>query len=65
MNRKLIGVKEAAAVIGVSPNTVRKWADEGLIPHVRLPGSDYRRFDVEALEEFRRSLEESGKELAA
>ncbi len=65
MTRRLVGVKEAAAVIGVSPNTIRKWADEGLIPHVRLPGSDYRRFDVAALEKFRRGLETEGKELAA
>ena len=65
MTRRLVGVKEAAAIIGVSPNTIRKWADEGLLPHVRLPDSDYRRFDVGALEEFRRGLESEGKELAA
>jgi excisionase family DNA binding protein len=65
MARRLVGVKEAAAAIGVSPNTIRKWADEGLIPHIRLPGSDYRRFELQALDEFRRSLENQGKELAA
>jgi excisionase family DNA binding protein len=30
--------REVAKVLGVSPDTVRKWARAGLIPHVRIDG---------------------------
>lgn len=41
---------EAARLIGIHPNTLRGYADQNLIPHIRLPGG-HRRFqkaDVEA-----------------
>jgi DNA-binding transcriptional MerR regulator len=45
--------KEAGAVLGVSPATVRRYEARGLlVPARRLPGSGYRRYrrsDVEAL----------------
>ena len=52
---RMVGIAEAAKVVGVHPNTLRKWADEGLVPHMKLP-SGYRRFSVEEMEEFRRQL---------
>lgn len=55
-HQRFVGVAEAAELIGVHPNTVRKWADQGLIPHMRLP-SGYRRFRVEDVKTFQRKLE--------
>ena len=35
-HRKLINVKEAAGLLGVSPFTVRAWLREGRLAHIRL-----------------------------
>ena len=41
-NRTLIRVKEAAELLGVSPNTVRAWGASGKIPEYRHPVNNYR-----------------------
>ena len=38
-----LGITEAAAVLGVHPDTVRTWADENKVPCWRTP-SGHRRF---------------------
>jgi excisionase family DNA binding protein len=40
----LLSVTEAAALLGVSAKTLRKWSDEGIIIPARLPGRGDRRF---------------------
>jgi excisionase family DNA binding protein len=48
----LIGIREAARRLGVHENTIRHWAERGLIQFTRLPGSGFRRLsamDVERL----------------
>ncbi|MBE3033349.1 MAG: GAF domain-containing protein, partial [Actinobacteria bacterium] len=44
-------LSEAAAALGVSPNTLRRWSDTGKLVCYRSPGGHrrYRRADVEAL----------------
>ncbi|GIW55574.1 MAG: hypothetical protein KatS3mg082_1978 [Nitrospiraceae bacterium] len=46
-------VREAARILGVAPNTVRKWGASGQIPEYRHPVNRYRvynkRKDLEAL----------------
>jgi len=37
--------KGVAAFLGVHPNTIRRWSDEGLIPCLRLGPRHDRRFD--------------------
>jgi DNA-binding transcriptional MerR regulator len=56
--KRTVGITQAARILDVHPNTLRKWADEGLVPHIRLP-SGYRRFDIVELEQFRISLQRS------
>lgn len=51
-----VGIGEAARMLGVHQNTLRKWADDGIIPHMRLP-SGYRRFAVVDLERFREQMQ--------
>lgn len=41
----MVGTIEGAEVAGVSPNTLRRWADLGRIPAYRTPGN-LRRFKV-------------------
>ena len=47
----LLTTTEAAAVLQVSANTVRDWADSGALAGVRTPGGHrrFRRSDVDAL----------------
>ncbi len=46
MNRKLVGIREAAEFLGVTPSTLRRWEHEGtLVPDERTPGG-YRRYDL-------------------
>jgi excisionase family DNA binding protein len=47
-----LSVRQAAGQLGVHENTIRNWVDRGLLPAVRLPGSQFRRFrrsDVERI----------------
>jgi excisionase family DNA binding protein len=44
-------VSSAARALGVSPSTLRLWASEGRVPHVRTAGG-HRRFDPEALRQW-------------
>ena len=46
-------VSEAAELLGVSENTVRRWADAGHIDAYRTPGGQ-RRFSTEAMDAFLR-----------
>ena len=56
-----LGVRAAAAELGVHENTVRRWEAQGIISAIRLPGSNFRRFapgEIERLQtEMVRDLE--------
>ena len=54
-NTRSLQVAEAADLIGVSPDTLRRLADTGAIPSHRLPSS-HRRFDLGDVLAFRKSL---------
>lgn len=43
-------VKEAAALLGVAPNTVRAWGDSGKIPEYRHPLNNYRLYKLQDLQ---------------
>lgn len=47
--KEFISLKDAAAIIGVHPSTVRLWTDKGILPAHRTPGGHrrYKRVDVE------------------
>ncbi|MBI4491978.1 MAG: helix-turn-helix domain-containing protein [Chloroflexi bacterium] len=46
-----LSTAEAAQLIGIHPNTLRGYADQRLIEHIRLPGG-HRRFPRRAVEAF-------------
>jgi excisionase family DNA binding protein len=54
-NLKLLNVSEAAAHLGVSAASLRKWSDRGLVPVYRTPGGQ-RRYSLADLEEFIASM---------
>ena len=45
---------KAAEILGVSQNTLRKWAEDGRIPMHRNPANGYRLFCQSDLEKFLR-----------
>jgi excisionase family DNA binding protein len=57
---RLMSVGEAAAYLGVSPASLRKWSNSGLVPTYRTPGGQ-RRYSVEDLDSFMRSMREPGR----
>ena len=52
---RLLTITQAAARLGVHADTLRAWADKGMVPVVRLP-SGYRRFHPEEIERVRREM---------
>ena len=48
---------EAARILGVAQNTLRKWAEAGNIPMRRNPANGYRLFKRNDLEKFLKKLE--------
>ena len=58
---QFLTVKQAAAFLGVSPNTVRNWDRNDKIPVYRHPLSQYRLFKREDLERLLQQVEKSGR----
>ena len=52
-NSDYLRVGEAAAYLGVSRQTLRRWDDEGKLVAVRHPGSNYRHYKRADLEPYR------------
>jgi excisionase family DNA binding protein len=52
---RLLNVGQAAAYLGVSAASLRKWSNQGLVPVYRTPGGQ-RRFSTDDLDEFMRSM---------
>jgi MerR family transcriptional regulator, copper efflux regulator len=51
-----IKIKEAAAFLGVSPNTLRNWEKLGRIRVYRLPQNNYRLYRRTDLEDLLKSI---------
>ncbi len=54
-------VKEAAELLGVSPNTLRNWAGDGKIRVHRNPVNGYRLFARSDLERLLQKIDQSAK----
>ena len=52
-----VRVKQAAALLGVSPNTIRAWGADGRIPEYRHPVNNYRLYKLTDIERILRKLE--------
>ena len=49
---RMLRVGEAARILHVHPNTLRKWSSNGLIPSYRIGRRRDRRFSLEDLDSF-------------
>jgi DNA-binding transcriptional MerR regulator len=52
-------VKQAAAMLGIAPNTMRKWGATGKIPEFRHPANTYRLYRRSDLEKMIAQVEKS------
>jgi len=52
---------EAAEILGVAQNTLRKWAERGDIPMYRNPANAYRLFKRSDLDKFLRQVARPAK----
>ena len=52
-------VSEAAAFLGIAPNTIRNWGREQKIHEYRHPVNNYRLYKREELEKVLRAVEKS------
>lgn len=50
-NDEVLTPAAAAALLGVHPSTLRRWADDGLVPHLKTPTGQrrYRRSAIDAV----------------
>ena len=53
---KMLRVTEAARELGISPNTLRKWTDAGIVRAGRMPARGDRRYTREELARVRREV---------
>ena len=53
---EFLQVKDAAAFLGVSPNTVRNWGREHKLPEFRHPVNNYRLYRRSDLQRLRRRI---------
>ncbi len=60
-NQGYVRVREAAALLGVSPNTIRNWGSKEKIPEYRHPVNNHRLFKRTDLESIMDELEASLK----
>ena len=61
IRNNFVQVHAAAEILGVVPNTVRKWGAAGKIPEYRHPANGYRLYKREELEAFLRQIQRSNK----
>jgi excisionase family DNA binding protein len=54
--KELLNVRDTARVLGVHENTVRNWEARGVLHAVRLPGSGFRRFAAQDVEQLRAEM---------
>jgi DNA-binding transcriptional MerR regulator len=52
-----VKVRDAAAILGGAPNTVRAWGAAGKLPEVRSPANGYRLYRRSDLEKFLQRIE--------
>jgi DNA (cytosine-5)-methyltransferase 1 len=55
---KLLRIKEAAELLGVSPATLRKWDNEGKLPAIKISERGDRRYHEDDIKKFLQELKD-------
>ena len=59
MERKYLSIRTAAAMLGVTPLTLRNWDKKGILTAYRNPVNNYRVYRLDQVELFQRRIENS------
>lgn len=51
-----LNIKEAADLLGVTPNTLRNWEKRGILKPFRHPSNKFRLYDKEVIEKFLKTI---------
>ncbi len=54
-DEQLLTITGAARRLGIHQNTLRMWANKGIVPHIKLP-SGHRRFTISTIERLRQEI---------
>ena len=57
MNKQIVTVREAAKILGVNPETLRRWDNAGKLVARRHPMNNYRMYRVKDIEELKRQID--------
>jgi site-specific DNA-methyltransferase (adenine-specific) len=58
MKDKLITIKEAAKILGVNPETLRRWDNKGKLKTKRHPMNNYRVYKLVDIEKLKEKIHE-------
>jgi excisionase family DNA binding protein len=61
MKKNYFTIKEAAKILGVTPQTLRNWDKSGKLKALRNPINNYRIYRTMDIELFLRKIESKGK----
>lgn len=53
---RFLTTRAAAGALGVHENTLRHWEERGIIRAIRLPGSNFRRYRPQDVDELSRQM---------
>jgi len=56
MDKKLLTIRQAAKVLSVSPDTLRRWDKAGKLKAVRHPINNYRLYNMENIQKLKKKL---------
>jgi len=59
MSQKYLTIHQAAAILGISPLTLRNWDKKGVLCPYRNPINNYRIYRSDQIEHFLRRIENS------
>ena len=56
MTNQLITIKEASEILGVNPETLRRWDNAGKLKAKRHPMNNYRMYQVKDVEKLKKQI---------
>jgi len=56
MSKKLLTIREAAKILGISPDTLRRWDKAGKFKATRHPMNNYRMYSIQTIKTLKNKL---------
>ena len=56
MGKKLLTIREAAKILDVSPDTLRRWDKAGKFKAIRHPMNNYRMYSIQTIKKLKNKI---------